>query len=325
VPDVVDPEERIRALLSQGEARISRIFTTAIEQLKANLDLELIAELLEQGRYYEALDIVKGVSEQLAQASTLTFISAGVDTAAFLTAADVGRVAFDVINTRALAAMQQTQLDLIRGFTADQQLAVHRVLMNGVQAGLNPIDQARNFRDVVGLTDSQAGAVLNYRRLLEQAGDANLSVGDQREALSRALRDGRFDRTVEAAIRRGQPLTPTQIDRMVQRYSERYVKYRAEVIARTQALRAVHEGTEEAYNQAIDQGMLSPDNLISKWSTHLDGHERDTHHNLNGQTRPFGVPFQTKNGDIRYPGDPNAPAEEVIQCRCLLTRRIKVQ
>ena len=48
---------------------------------------------------------------------------------------------------------------------------------------------------------------------------------------------------------------------MVERYRERYVKYRAEVIGRTEALRAVHAGNYEGYLQAIDEGAINREEL----------------------------------------------------------------
>lgn len=325
MPDIQDTEERLLQLLERGDARIARIFNTAITQLRNSLNLDELATLIEQSRYDEALKLIQDTATQLGNGAQLTFIDAGVGAAAFLTAADVGHVVFDVVNVRALQAMQAQQLDIIRGFTADQQLTVHEVLMNGIREGLNPRAMARNFRDVVGLTDHQAQAVLNFRRLLEQAGNNEFTAGQQREALTRALRDGRFDRSVVAAVNNSRPLSQVQIDRMVTRYSERYVKYRAEVIGRTQALRAVNEGTEEAYNQAIEAGKIDAANLVRSWSTTMDGRERLTHALLNGQQRGWGETWTTINGEIRYPGDPSAPAEEIINCRCLLTTRIKVQ
>ena len=54
----------------------------------------------------------------------------------------------------------------------------------------------------------------------------------------------------------------------------------------------------------------------------MNGRERDTHLLLNGQIKRWGEAWETKNGPIRYPGDPDAPAVETIQCRCALSTRI---
>ena len=44
---------------------------------------------------------------------------------------------------------------------------------------------------------------------------------------------------------------------------------------------------------------------------------------MGGQLRRRGVPFRSGNGNaLRYPGDPQAPASDVIQCRCRRAVRI---
>ena len=43
---------------------------------------------------------------------------------------------------------------------------------------------------------------------------------------------------------------------------------------------------------------------------------------LNGQQRPMGEAFDAGGIPIRYPGDPMAPIEETINCRCALTMRV---
>ncbi len=113
-----------------------------------------------------------------------------------------------------------------------------------------------------------------------------------------------------------------RVDSLVEHYTRRFIRYRSEVIGRTEALRSVHEGNEEAYRQAIASGDIDPAKLRRKWETRVDGRERDTHLLLDGQERLWDQPWQTKNGPIRYPGDPAAPAAETIQCRCAISTRL---
>jgi hypothetical protein len=232
----------------------------------------------------------------------------------------VGRVVFDQVNLYAVAAMQATRLELIREFTAEQLRATSMALVSGVESGTNPISAARNFRDSIGLTAVQWGYVDSYRTALERVG-----VDDQaaQNALGRALRDGRGDQTVMAAARAGRPIPPAKIDWLVSRYAQRFVKHRSQVIGRTEAMRAVNQGNEEAYRQAIADGTLDAEQLRREWRTRLDGRERRTHEFLNGEVRGWGEPWVTENGVLRYPGDPEAPARETIQCRCALLTRIR--
>ena len=319
MPDINDPAERINRLLDYEEARIATIFRTAIADLQGELDLDELADLIEAGRIDEALEKLQHTAERLGTESNVTFINAGNDAAKFLTNANVGRVVFDIVNDRAVAAMQANRLELVREFTAEQRRATQLALVTGVEAGTNPRAQARNFRDSIGLTERQWAAVANYRRALEAVGSDDKAF---EIALQRELRDRRSDQSIRNAIRNNKPLAPARIDRLVSHYANRMVRYRSEVIGRTEALRAVNQGNEEAYRQAIDAGYLDADQLRRKWETRVDGRERDTHLLLNGQEKRWGEPWETRNGPIKYPGDPDAPASETIQCRCAISTRI---
>jgi hypothetical protein len=320
VDDFLDPVERLNDLLDKQETRVATIFRSAVEQLKDELDLDLLADLIEQGRLEEALEKVRIVADRLGAASNTVFVGTGQSTADFLTNGGVGSIVFDQVNLQAVAAMQRSRLSLIREFTDEQRKATHAALYGGVEAGSNPRVMARNFRDSVGLTQTQWGHVQNYRDALERVGT---DAPGQTAALSRALRDKRGDAQVLRAIRQTQKLPPAKIDWLVNRYASRYVKFRAEVIGRTEALRAVHEGNEEAYRQAIASGAIRANQIEREWRTRVDGRQRDTHLYLNGEKRGWGEPWATRHGIIRYPGDPEAPASEVIQCRCALLTRIR--
>lgn len=315
-----DPAERLNLLVDQQEVRIATILRTAISDLKGEVDLNELADLIEQGRVNDAIDRLQDAAEQLAASSNVAFVTAGQSTADFLRGANVARIVFDQVNLYAVSAMQQTRLELIREFTAEQRKATSLALVSGVEAGTNPIAAARNFRDSIGLTSTQWTHVANYRAALERVG---VDPDAAQNALGRALRDKRTDRTVLAAVRNARKLPAEKIDMMVRRYTERYVKYRAEVIGRTEALRAVNQGNEEAYRQAIAAGEINADQLRREWRTRLDGRERRTHMMLNGEVRGWGEPWVTENGVINYPGDPDAPASETIQCRCAILTRIR--
>lgn len=317
---VEDPAIRINRLLDDQTARIGQIFRTAIASLKGEIDLKELADLLEQGRVNDALARLKYAADALASASNVAFITSGQSTADFLSGAGVGRVIFDQVNLFAVSAMQQNTLSLVREFTGEQLKATSRAIIVGVESGTNPLAQARNFRDSIGLTGKQWGHVANYRSALERVG-----IDDQaaQNALARALRDKRSDSVIMRASKLGRKLKPEQIDNMVERYTDRYIKHRSKVIARTESLRAVHQGNEEAYRQAIAKGIFDEGDLERTWRTRLDGRERDTHYLLNGEARAWGETWDTVNGSLRYPGDPQAPAVETIQCRCAILTRIK--
>ena len=211
MPDAIDPAERIERLLDKAEPRLARSFRQAIERLRGRLDLKVVADLLLASDFEAVLALTQDVSRELGAAVNLEFFTAGQDTARFLQGLDLGTIVFDQVNARAVAAMQASTLRLIREYDEEQRAATRLALLDGIARGVGPADQARAFRDSIGITERQQAAVINYRRLLEG------TAAEQREALTRELRDRRHDRTVQRSIRTERPLTPAQVDKMVER------------------------------------------------------------------------------------------------------------
>jgi len=304
----------VESFLAAARKRIFASFLDSIIFLQRQRTLRQIEELIADGRIHELTRDYESAANRLAAKVTEEYVRAGADVAAFLSDGLGTLVSFDVTNDRAVRVLQASKLELIREFVDKQRDAVREALSLGTARGLNPRDQARMFRDAIGLTTRQVRAVANFRRLLEERSS---------EALTRALRDKRFDRSVLSSIDGDRTLTRAEVDKMVERYRERYLKYRSEVIARTEALRAVHEGSEEAFEQAFDEGLLERDRVVEIWHTAGDERVRGSHAPMNGQRREVGEPFQTGNGNLlRYPGDPRAPASETAQCRCGKSRRV---
>lgn len=310
-----DTRQHIIDLIAKLEPQMRRSFLLGVNRIKQSISLKEVERLLEQGQVEAALGLLTSVLSKLGDDFIAFVVLSGGTTAALLEEVLDITISFDQTNFRAVEMMRRNRLRLIQQFTDEQRRATRQALIAGITEGLNPRAQALAFRDSIGLTARQERAVQNYRRLLKE-GSA--------EALTRALRDRRFDGTVNRAISEGQALTKDQIDRMVERYRERYLKYRSEVIARTEALRAAHQGTEEMFRQAIESGNLDSDKLSRTWLTARDERVRHSHSLMNGQKRAVGVPFRSGHGyELMYPGDPNAPASETVQCRCIVTTRFK--
>lgn len=55
---------------------------------------------------------------------------------------------------------------------------------------------------------------------------------------------------------------------------------------------------------------------FKRWTSKNDDRVRETHRQLNGQTKKLDKPFTVNGMDIMRPGDPEANLELTIQCRC---------
>ena len=312
--------DRLDALLSRQERRIREAFAQFVNDVRSPAVIAEVSDLLQRGDTEAALRIVDTYVTRMGAVIPRIFQEAAIGEALVL-AADIGRIAprvaiaFDPTDPAAADLMRRATLEFIVEFSTKQREATRNALVEAMLSGGGPAATARAFRDSIGLTAYQEGVVRNYRRLLE-TGSA--------EALDRTLRDKRFDPTIRRARRERKPLEPAQVDRMVERYRERMLRSRAEGIAITEGTRVTAEARDEAFRQAAEASGLDLSLVDEIWNSTRDQRTRDTHRAMNRQVRPFGVAFDSPSGaKLRYPGDPQAPAAEVIRCRCHKTRRIR--
>ena len=223
-------------------------------------------------------------------------------------------VAYDVANPRAVARLQRSRLRLIQEISETQREAIAEILRLGNARGLNPRAMAVDIREVIGLDSYRARVVANYRRALESS---------DLHALTYKLRDARSDKAIRAAFEAGKGLDKARVDKLVSKYASRQLANRAEAIARTEALRAVHGGQEESWQQAVDDGKLPADRIQQEWHAGAAPRTRPHHRSMGGQKRKWGELFRSGQGNaLRYPCDPDAPASEVVSCRCGRTVRV---
>lgn len=88
---------------------------------------------------------------------------------------------------------------------------------------------------------------------------------------------------------------------------------RAVTIARTESAGAMSSSTIQA---ALDRNAVLDEVLEQTWIATLDGKTRKTHWAADGQRVPLGGKFLLGMFDVAFPGDPDAPAEETVNCRC---------
>lgn len=88
-------------------------------------------------------------------------------------------------------------------------------------------------------------------------------------------------------------------------------QWQAERVAQTERTRVQSQARWDAGNEAMAYGVK----VYNEWSARMVN-TRDTHAALNGKAALQGEYFP--GSPLRYPGDPTAPAREVINCHCVL-------
>lgn len=304
---------------------VLRAFNTVIASIRDSVTLADLTTLIEQGRINQVIDMLqldRATFAPLEQAIADAYRTGG-ETAM----GQIGRVPVDgmdmrmVFNVRspdAEAWLSQSSGRIVE-IIEEQRQVVRATLQTGMAQGLNPrstaldivgrIDAVTRKRvgGVIGLTEQQAGWVSNARDELLNL-DSNY--------FTRALRDKRFDTTIRRAIEDGKPLTQAQIDKAITQMQNRAQRYRGETIARTESLNALRAGHHDAVAQAIDVGDVDERDTRHTWRATGGPRTRDAHAEADGQSKPWGVPFEVGGELLMYPGDPSGSAANIISCRC---------
>nr|WP_226895704.1 phage portal protein [Luteolibacter marinus] len=112
---------------------------------------------------------------------------------------------------------------------------------------------------------------------------------------------------VETAIDEGQ--TNEQLAATIKSTFQGIDEVRARTIANTEIT--------VSYEVARDMTFRAAGVEWTKWLAAGDGRERDSHRAAHGQIREAGEPFDVGDAKLQFPGDPEGPPEEVINCRCV--------
>jgi hypothetical protein len=315
-------------LVASWEKPLRLAFLDGIYRIRDAAQIALIAERLERGDIEGAIRAVGLDPAQFRELDARlieAFTSGGRFTENRIPATRDPNgfrldILFNVRNPRAEAWLRDRSSTLIRQITDDQRAMIRQALLQGMEEGRNPRDVAlelagrlnratgRREGGLIGLTSTQQEWARNYAR--------ELATGDPK-ALERALRDKRFDATIRRAIKEGRGLTKTEALPIFRAYLNRALRWRSETIARTEAMTALHQSSQEAMQQAIDAGQVNEAAVTKVWHSARDKRVRDSHRELNGQAVGFRAAFVAPSGALlRFPGDPLAPPEEIINCRC---------
>lgn len=147
------------------------------------------------------------------------------------------------------------------------------------------------------------GWVSRLRRFFTGEGRtrATAMVETTRDIITRTIRDAQADGL-------SVPDTASLLRQRVATLSQA----RAVVIARTELVASSNLGS-------LMGAQATGLKLTMEWLATPGPRTRDTHRRADGQTVPLGSTFTVGGNLLRYPGDPLAPAAEVVNCRCTLT------
>lgn len=91
-------------------------------------------------------------------------------------------------------------------------------------------------------------------------------------------------------------------------------------VAQTERTRVQNEARLETIKE-LNRHLVGQRRYRKEWIARRDDRTRDTHAEISGTIVRANEYFRTSSGaKLMYPGDPRAPAEEIINCRCYIRR-----
>lgn len=303
------------------EPEFRAAFLSSVDAIKSKIPLREATRLLAAGNVDAAIALL---SVELADAGLndiknvlqTAFIGGGTAAANFASKFSQLDVRFNIVNPATARILETFTTDLVTRVSEDMRSTITSAVRQGVILGEGPASVARKFRDSIGLSRRLELATENFEAALRNK---------PMQALSRKLRDKRFDGTIRSAVTADKALTEGQINKMVASYRRRAILHRSQVIARTESLRAVNLGNQALWIQAVDEGKIPEQNIRRFWIPTLDERLREAHRaipQINSDGVGLNEPFQSPLGPIMFPTDPSAEAANSINCRCTVMFRV---
>lgn len=327
-------------LIKQAKAEIRSAFMRAVREGRKDIDYKALETAFSEGNVTNALaalNLSRSTFAGYGDSVDEAIIRAGEAEAAYINATVPlkkpdglsAKLAFDYRDPTVERLLRETSGTKIVNILEDQLAGVRSVLEQGLAAGNGPRAIATRIAGQVNpLTGQREGGLVGLTKSqMENVTRAygELISGDPKKLsnyLDRAMRDKRYDKYVREAID-GKSIPSDILRKMDNAMMNRALQVRAETIARTESMQALHIGQQEAYQQAIDQNLVEPDEIVRVWESSGDGRTRDSHEEMNGQEVGWDEDFVTPSGiHLAFPGDPDGPAEEIINCRCNESIRI---
>lgn len=320
------PEEQIKIMLDAADSFVPVILQSFLNIVEGIIDNHFDEYLLIQ--YLESYDIDKSLEasgiyeiDPMTYGSGMnkdnpslinqlqTIFNFGAILALTQLDEDGKKASFDILGERSVYFLRfsaaRLALDLFSSSSAGLRTAIEYYL--GTDRDRASI--ASLLINHIGLTAQQSQALINFRNQLESrrrlgftsAEDRKLSIEDQ-NLVSRYMR--------------GEFLSNEELEALISRYASNLLNKRAMDIAQTESLRYINSGKQEAWSQAIDQGILDDNTVRKFWYTMGDAKVRATHRPIPSMN-PYGVKiksyFDTPFGPVLSPGDYNVG---LINCRC---------
>lgn len=289
---------QLQRIVTRLEPRVLRGFLKFIQAIRSDVSLEVLRGIIEgdsPAELFRASDFEAvanaAVQETIGVHLREAFEASGEVAARILPVDAV----FEIENPRAVDALRRQGAALVTNVTESTRDAVRAATVVAREAGLSSQTAAQLIRPCIGLLpgkvvdgqlrNSHVGAVISrYTGLVEQG----FAVAD-------AMREA-------------------------QSYAGRLTQYRAMMISRTEPRIAAIAGQREAWEQTIDEGVFSRDELRREWIAVEDNPDPDDPcPRLDEQVVGMDEPFVDPETQEEY----DAPPDPHPHCVCALEGKLE--
>lgn len=276
--------DKVRAISDKYLPRWIRTLMDGFERARAGTSMRAMVRLLEGEEFDKVVDEIDWIQIDGPQAESTRMVfpillrevmeSTASEAVGILERNPKIRVvgAFDVTNPRVTEWIRAHSAELVTQIGADSRQAIRDLVAMAYQDGISAQALGRMIRQSIGLTTRQARAVARMR--------------------ARMVADGKRADMIEAAA---------------EKYAARLLRQRAEMIARTELIKAETQGQLLLWQQQIDAGML-PADVRKEWIVTPDDRLCPECQDFDGATVPVSSDFV---------GGPDGPPLHP-NCRCAL-------
>lgn len=296
-----------RELLADADARtaaVIREFLAAVSEAEASALQERIAAALAAGRADEVVRILTEAWDAVARryrvavaGQLLDALEAGGGIASGGFRVELG-LRFDRTNPEAVAFARDRAAALVTGVGTDLRATIRETVTRAFNEQVDVWETARRIRQVIGLRPDQERALWNYRRELK-------ALQASARPVTRVTRMRRLN---------SKGLTDERMNAWVEKYRQRLLRQRAELIARTEVMAASNAGQLALWRQAVADGQLTRE-FRKRWLTTPTDRRCPRCAAMEGQTRLLDEPFEAEDGTrvMMPPLHPNClPGDAVV-------------
>jgi len=275
--DPKDPEWKLLHRVADSKLdRTKKAFLMAVAATQAEVIVSRMAEALENNDLASVENMIDWAVFGAGLGIVKEIFQGIVDEVGKATARRLGEklkaeLRFDLLNPRAVEFINHHTGELITQVTEESRQAIRTIIRRAFEEGGHPYQQAKKIIQHIGLTERQSQAVENFRRRLIEDGVSRVKANKQAEA-----------------------------------YAKRLLRDRAETVARTETMMASNEGQQEAWRQAVEEGLLDEAEVEREWIVTPDDRLCDRCLAMDGKRASIN---ETYEGGIE--GPPLHP-----RCRC---------